>query len=120
MSEWLTTWEMLSRLKDGEIAVSDDEKVRVGKFGETIYYQVDRYGNYLCQITLTSSFVDRRWRILPRYVSFEEAMKAYAEGKTIRSYCNGESKTYNINDFDVLTINVERIRSGKWTIEEDK
>jgi len=116
MSELLTTGQMIDRLKPGEVAESKNRKA---------YYDSN------CQLIVESKLTGEKepftiwsgdkspiWRILPKYVSFEEAMKAYAEGKTIRSYYNGESKTYNINDFDVLTINVERIRNGKWTIEE--
>ena len=126
MSEWLTTGEMIDRLKVGEVAECVNENYKVMfKATEGLVY-VDDDGKTKKKLGLDGKFIiansvlknQLRWRILPRYVSFEEAMKAYAEGKTIRSYYNGESKTYNINDFDVLTINVERIRNGKWTIEE--
>jgi len=128
MSEWLTTWEMFSRLKDGEIAVSDDEKVRVRKFGRNSYYQVDWEGNYLCQITLTTSFVEKKWRILPRYVSFEEAMKALMNGKTVWLWQGDEKEAGYYIDKESgelwaivgdSTAPVNRIWFGdKWAIEE--
>ncbi|UYL93736.1 hypothetical protein NIIg32_gp54 [Parageobacillus phage vB_PtoS_NIIg3.2] len=122
MSEWLTTWEMFSRLKDGEIAVSDDEKVRVRKFDRNSYYQVDREGNYLCQITLTTSFVEKKWRILPKYISFEKAKEAFKQGKTICCHIENKTFTYSPDSVDIESQEDApswyEIFEGEWTIED--
>lgn len=120
MSEWLTTWEMFSRLKDGEIAVSEDGKFRVRKFGENTYYLVNQDGDYLSQITLTSSFVDCRWRILSNYVRFEKAKEAFRQGKTIRCYIKDKEYTYSPFSVDFESQESapswSEILEGQWTI----
>ena len=122
MSELLTTWEMFSKLKDGEVAVSDDEKVRVRKFGSHTYYKVDQDGNYLCQITLMPSLVERKWRILPPYVNFKKAYEAGKQGKKVKFL--RDDGTLREVDFDICIednklsyYTLKDLIEGKWIIE---
>jgi hypothetical protein len=65
------------------------------------------------------------------YVSFEEAMKANIEGKTVKSWLDREDQPYNIHYqhyeeagtyrmdiFKLLGEEVTRFSELKWTIEE--
>jgi len=124
MGEWLTIWEMFSKLKDGEVAVSDDEKVRIMNFGEHTYYKVDQDGNYLCQITLMPSLVARRWLILPRYVTFEKAYEAGKQGKVINFHAN-DGVIHRIEHFDdsldengLSCYCLRELIEGNWSVED--
>ncbi|WP_337970230.1 hypothetical protein [Virgibacillus salexigens] len=98
MSEWLTTGEMIDKLKIGEVAelkntyvkgiediaynavIRDDEGFK--------WYRIDRDKKDSECFEINDVVINWEWRILPNYVSFEEAMKALREGKTV--YCHRE------------------------------
>jgi hypothetical protein len=77
MSEWLTTGEMIDQLKPGEIAIDDRGNVVKYIRGQLCWENGDLFYVNIDQKVLG------KWRILPRYVSFEEAMKALMNGKTV-------------------------------------
>ena len=57
------------------------------------------------------------WQIVPEFVDFAEAWKAYEDGKTIKSIpCDAE---YWVTDGIVDAFTSEQIR-GKWLILEDE
>jgi hypothetical protein len=136
MSEWLTTGEMIDRLKVGEEAEThpDDVYVRVKRFENGIYrmYVVGGESTGIVEgdegpLRLNDMYIKLRWRILPRYVSFEEAMKALMNGKTVWLWEDGKKKKgyYLANTGSLWCIaygqedEVDEILFGhKWTIEE--
>ncbi|UYL94101.1 hypothetical protein PK51_gp54 [Geobacillus phage vB_GthS_PK5.1] len=135
MSEWLTTGEMIDRLKAGEVAECVNENYKVMfKATEGLVY-VDDDGKTKKKLGLDGKFIiansvlknQLRWRILPRYVSFEEAMKALTNGKTVWLWQGDEKVGYYIDKESGklwaiagdCTAPVEKIYFGeKWTIEE--
>ncbi|UYL93804.1 hypothetical protein NIIg97_gp63 [Geobacillus phage vB_GthS_NIIg9.7] len=135
MSEWLTTGEMIDRLKVGEVAECVNENYKVMfKATEGLVY-VDDDGKTKKKLGLDGRFIiansvlknQLRWRILPRYVSFEEAMKALMNGKTVWLWQGDEKAGYYIDKesgklwaiVGDSTAPVNRIWFGdKWTIEE--
>lgn len=81
MSEWLTTGQMIDKLEVGEIAEGSTHwEVKRLPDGRIVELNSgDTFG-------LDVSFLNEQWRILPNFVSFEEAMKALKEGKPV--YCH--------------------------------
>jgi hypothetical protein len=137
MSEWLTTGEMIDRLKVGEVAEAVSGMVKGWKveklpadenFGERIVWR-DVLGVDRNVIQLNENVINAKWRILPKYVSFEEAMKAYAEGKNIVFYpasneeCNPVRlpqcyRNYVLEDLRLGEFSLLELVNGKWSIEE--
>lgn len=127
MSETLTTLEMLSQLKIGQMAKSlkvwIDGLEHVKRTEKGICW-CDEQGNDMYTLVQLSSSIleDYRWRILPQFVAFHEAMKALKEGKTIKSYIDG--RVYEVHfleedrEFDNLCLDAVEILEGKWVIEE--
>jgi hypothetical protein len=132
MSEWLTTGQMIDRLKVGEVAIPDDEKYLAVKRGMGGFIWVNRHTFEKSEIHKDYFRIDRytvglKWRILPKYVSFEEAMKALMNGKTVWLWQGDEKVGYYIDRKSGklwaiagdCTAPVEKIYFGeKWTIEE--
>jgi hypothetical protein len=130
MSEWLTTGEMVDRLKVGEVAECVNENYKVMfKVTEGLVY-VDDDGKTKKKLGLDGKFIiansvlknQLRWRILPRYVSFEEAKEAFKQGKTICCYFEEGVNTYSPDSVDIYSEadapSWYEIFEGKWTIEE--
>jgi hypothetical protein len=131
MSEWLTTGEMIDRLKVGEEAEThpDDVYVRVKRFENGIYrmYVVGGESTGIVEgdegpLRLNDMYINLRWRILPRYVSFEEAMKALADGKKVSVLIEGNKIPLVIEKDSFVRFFSGRkwidLINGKWTIEE--
>jgi hypothetical protein len=132
MSEWLTTGQMIDRLKVGEVAIPDDEKYLAVKRTKDGFIWVDRDTHEQSKIhqdyfKIHCYTIRLKWRILPRYVSFEEAMKALMNGKTVWLWQGDEKVGYYIDKESGklwaiagdCTAPVEKIYFGeKWTIEE--
>jgi len=136
MSEWLTTGQMLDILKEGEIA---EYKTKYGngfvkKIGETIVYcEIDGEEIMKDEITfktvvLDKGIVNAKWRIIHKYVSFEEAMKALMNWKIVWLWKDGKKRTgYYIDKENgklwsivgELAGQVDEIQFGdKWIIED--
>lgn len=126
MSELLTTGQMIDRLKVGESAINNMlvvHKVTKLNNGDIVRIDVENDRDIL-PFNLCYAVIKSKWRILPNYVSFEEAMKAYKEGKVIRSHLPMTNdveniKTYSITEDDFFDIMIERITEGKWSIVGD-
>lgn len=135
--EWLTTGQMIDKLEVGQMAENQYEdnvmsKRYVYRTENGIVY-CSRKGVYLSEITLSSCSIDEflksSWRLLPKYVSFEEAVTALKEGKTVyyEGDCNFHHKITpdEFNDFRIGSLSVvenglSNLIDGKWTIEGDK
>jgi hypothetical protein len=127
MSEWLTTGQMIDRLKVGEVAIPDQKEYLAVKRTEKGFIWVDR--NTYEQSKIHQSYfrvdcftVNIKWRILPRYVSFEEAMKALADGKKVSVLIEGNKIPLVIEKDSFVRFFSGRkwidLINGKWTIEE--
>ena len=129
----LSTGEMIDSLRSGEIAesacgsqrvkysdplrmvyVNEDGSIDHGK-GVNGYFHV--FNDYIKKM---------KWRILPQYVTFEEAKKAYEEGKTIKCEYPGKfdgviyCETFNKREpEDVEALSMYMITEGKWSVEDD-
>jgi hypothetical protein len=128
MSEWLTTGQMIDRLKVGEVAESKPMSWRgviVNPKRVIKDNGVIRFEDSDEILSLNAQIMDSQWRILPKYVSFEEAIKAYKEGKDITYHHNTESKyTFkhryfiSFNNLCLDSIGFHELIEGKWTIED--
>ncbi|MGG3893160.1 hypothetical protein [Geobacillus stearothermophilus] len=125
MSEWLTTGQMIDRLKPGEIAESKNRKAYYDSNCQLI--EESKATGEKRPFTIYSGNKSPIWRILPRYVSFEEAVKALMNGKTVWLWQGDEKVGYYIDKesgklwaiVGDSTAPVEKIYFGeKWTIEE--
>jgi hypothetical protein len=138
MNEWLTTGQMIDQLKIGEVAVNQEGyKVKYGDTGiDLLFFEPNeeliepRVMESADKFIIHGVWVRKdKWRILPKYVSFEEAMKALKEGKTVYchpNWCNGKHKIEPLeakeNAIEFLLIKSESLLQivfeSKWTIEE--
>jgi hypothetical protein len=132
MNEWLTTGQMIDRLKVGEVAESEwGHRVTIFHEEGDITF-IDKNGTRDLTKGVNGSFVitsamrKAKWRILPRYVSFEEAMKALREGKKVRFHVRegksipftSQSYLENIYSVHGCSLTWEYLFQDKWTIEE--
>jgi hypothetical protein len=126
MSEWLTTGEMIDRLKVGEVAEGVDSLgkeycVTKTEYGMSFCSSTGDTRGYL-EFTLNKNILGARWRIFPKYVSFEEAKEAFKQGKTICCHLEKEVCRYSPDSVDIYSQadapSWYEILEGKWTIEE--
>ncbi|MGM7720697.1 hypothetical protein [Metabacillus sp. Hm71] len=137
MTKWLTTGQMIDRLKVGVIAETEEQKSNSfisGKFTNHATVRDDglisfcsKDGNCMGYglFSLTEQHRNLMWRILPKYVTFEEAMKALKEGKVITwQKWNDENQELSFsreNFFDMFIdndVSIDEFCSGKFIIEE--
>ncbi|MBT2601401.1 MULTISPECIES: hypothetical protein [unclassified Oceanobacillus] len=126
--ELLTTGQMIDQLKVGEVARNDNDSNTIFvKRAETGgIYKCFKDGTTRESAFLVSAFVDSKWRILPNYVSFEDAMKALKDGKTVELHIDGKDDLVvqdyldpdPIREFCVSNCTFKELLEGKWTIEE--
>lgn len=118
MSELLSTGEMIDRLKVGEVAESDFS-VRVTKNERG---GIGKVGTPLENILMNGSYLKTKWRILPNYVSFSEAMEALKNGKrvTIEEFEDGDQWGFspeNYKDNRILEgYSLQELYEGKWSV----
>ena len=123
MGELLTTGEMIDRLKVGEVAeVANKPFEQLETKGKTVAYdqQCIKWQDSFQELFINSYTTKLMWTIRPKYVSFEEAMKAVSEGKTAVMHRWGKQKTYFNKDGAGAKVKYEfnELLNGKWTIEE--
>jgi hypothetical protein len=117
MSKTYNTGEIIALLKPGKIAkdlsgyyhdITMDEKERI--------YHVGRNEDK-GTAELTTRFMQAKWQLLPRYVTREEAIKAYEEGKTIRVEWESGWNEYREGKWE--HVSWKELTNGKWSIVED-
>ena len=124
MSEWLTTGQMIDRLKIGEKAEPVEFPLK-GNYQKD--YVVNNGNQFNWERTngglVINDFINAiKWRILPNYVSFDEAMRALEEGKTVRFVDKDfGSSLYQFNSpvQGLSSHSWGEMIQGKWTIEDD-
>ncbi|PAV30293.1 hypothetical protein CIL05_07435 [Virgibacillus profundi] len=119
MGDWLTTGQMIDKLKVGERADS------VKKFTG---YNVTKTNRGIVfgdgePLFMNSVALDIKWKITPVYVTFEEAMKALKEGKEKVFFHDGEWKAHVVYDEWIENSYVsgytfEQLLTGNWTVED--
>ncbi|WP_085521388.1 hypothetical protein [Tuberibacillus sp. Marseille-P3662] len=131
MTEFLTTGQMVDRLKVLDVAKGisgiDGHIQYLTLRNDGVITDCDRDGNEYGEspelMILNRNMRNKRWRILPRYVSFEEAMKAIGEGKTVKFH-ESPSKEIIVDQYVCLGIFEEDgiafrdLFDGQWTIED--
>jgi hypothetical protein len=137
MSEWLTIGQVIDRMQIGDIAKShlmityNDGYYYIKRESTGFYvwngHSENDLNNYH-PLKLEECYFRYKWRIIPKYVSFVEAMEAYEEGK--RVYFHGTNEVMldegielpprgvsiassPVGKWDFYTLYV-----GKWTIED--
>ncbi|WP_141554326.1 hypothetical protein [Virgibacillus ndiopensis] len=123
MSEWLTTGQMIDKLKVGEVAKRKNSDLHIKKVTSSIHKFCTEDGDVsgFREVTLDGMIVGHKWTILPNYVSFEDAMKALKEGKKVKViYPNGEhDHIYGKQSGVLLTGTIwDELFEGKWTVED--
>lgn len=125
MSEWLTIGEVISKINIGDIAEPDDgnryEIITKKKDGAIVWKDdMDK-----C-VHLNHAVIKTKWRIIPNFVSYKEAMKAHQEEKKTIIYHHDNELKYTFKhelvtgQFDQLSndnICLYELLEGKWTIE---
>lgn len=125
MSELLTTGQMIDRLKVGEIAVGevDDYGIEVEVFknetGHILFCDTEAF------LETSAEMVDEvKWRIEPKYVSFEEAVKAWKQGKRIKWISPDRTHEKYIhtknhdNPLTLYNLTFRDLIEGSWEIKE--
>ena len=114
-------------------AVTEGKKVVCASWGDKEeYYYFDKEKKALCDKfgNITSFNINylftREWEIHKEYVTFEEAMKAFKEGATVRAWEDVDDGFYEINEamsFKEIyehypVVGLGNLSLMKWTIEE--
>lgn len=125
MSEWLTTGQMIDRLKVGEIARNDNgiNTIFVKKSETRGIYKCNEQGVAKESAFLVASFVDSKWRILPKYATFGEAMISLSGNKMVYFHPK-TNESISVNKYSTLqgwlsNYTWEQLIEGNWTIEGD-
>jgi len=120
MAKLLTTGEMIDTLQVGEVAVGVDGYYQETRLRMTdhheIVYVIGKSSSAKYFFELNAFSHKAKWRILPRYVSLNEAMEAFYEGKTITigafSFCI--SDPHSLGGLELTDIH-----SSNWTVESE-
>lgn len=129
MSEWLTTGQMIDKLRVGEIAESEarNKVIKTRADGESVIKHYKRsdstYGSDL--FVLHEDFLLLKWRILPNYVDFETAMEALSNDKVVRCHFVDDEVYIRLHQGHTMkqihnmrsNVSLEELIHGKWTIE---
>ena len=132
MSEWITTGQMIDSLKVGEVAEwvrkekSHFNKIKKFPSGDICFINND--GNFISTVILEGLVNDGKWRILPDYVSFSEAMEAAKQGKNL-AYEDVDGSEFLIDAEEAVNFNLEALSvsgeslhdlfTGKWKLRND-
>jgi hypothetical protein len=124
MKEWLTTGQMIDRLKVGEVAKNQSYEGCI-KRTEAGLIECNDEHEPVKPLKIDNEILESMWIILPKYVSFEEAMKALKEGKKVYFHRNGEvihfhnkPKFRSVATLENSDLTLQDLIEGKWTIEE--
>lgn len=132
MNKLLTTGTMIDKLKAGEVAESANGgyTYKVTKSSNGGIMCLDKEGKMTGHnMPLNGDVVNEMWHIPPKYVSFDEAIKALKNGHTLRCYPEGGDDSYiEFNEADTVKdysmswsgLTWGEVLNAKWTIEGDK
>lgn len=142
MSEFLTTGQMIDRLRVGGTAELSEKhqipkehgksykKVTKAADGDIVWMSDTGLVDLGRPLVLFGHTVNWKWRILPNYVSFEEAMKSLKDGgsatlhngniqyKFVAVECIAETLEH-YKDVGADFLEWRDLFRGKWTIENE-
>jgi hypothetical protein len=120
----LTTGQMIDQLKEGEVAENKLEERFVKKAGSVV-----RADDFSIPMKTTHVRLEQKWRIIPAYVAFDDAMMAMRDGKTVLFHPHNENTTLQPepiklvlhSDFSphnrISHYSFKDLILGNWTIE---
>ena len=124
MSKLLTTGEMIDTLKAEESALAytfEGHEIPRMKITKN-----DTHSIMIIQpwkvLDINGFTIALKWRILPKYVSFDEAMKFLKEDKTLiyhinNSYCIEVNNYTNLGIFEDSGVTFKEMILGNWTVK---
>jgi hypothetical protein len=124
----LTTGQMIDKLEVGEVAEGSfgDFMLYVTKVKSGCFYQCsDGTGDKFDKpFTVFAGVTEVKWGIIPKFVTFEEAVQAYKNGKTIICFFPSAVDGKECKQTFIKSVPESRgdlslymIINGKWTIE---
>lgn len=116
---------MIDNLKSGQIAESKDGWM--ARWGDYHRLLLSSKKTGSGRQSIFRSDIERKWRIIPNYVSFVEAMNALKDGYTVRCYPENDGGYIEFNEADSIKSVAEswtglswsEFLASKWTILED-
>jgi hypothetical protein len=124
-SEWLTIGQMIDLLQLDQVAECENKEfyVRANERTMSVFVGLEALesGNGK-MFQLTPLFRSLKWRILPKFVSFDEALIAFSKGKKIWCEYQGNRDWFSkdlCHEQREVAPSFGEMRFGKWTIEED-
>ncbi|WP_085523876.1 hypothetical protein [Tuberibacillus sp. Marseille-P3662] len=123
VTEWLTTGQMIDYLMANPYEKAESHRGKVVQYAPGDMRLMDlKDGNKT--VEAHRLFLNTKWRILPRYVSFEEAMKAVDEGKVAAYHLRKDYKVMVDKDVFPEIFGTDatfgQLMEGKWTIEDSE
>lgn len=127
MNEKLTTGQMIDRLKIGEKADGVygvyNYVVTKLKSGKIVFLDEDEAT--IIDTHLDDKVLSATWTIRHRFVTFEEAIKALREGKTVSLYMKDKKQTFSLVECIAESLELdenylitwEDLFEGDWIIE---
>ncbi|RFA36217.1 hypothetical protein CAI16_05345 [Virgibacillus dokdonensis] len=124
MTKWLTTGEMIDQLKVGEIAELEEGKripkkyglsyshVRKTKEGDVKWCKKDGSLPSSSPIEIYGHVITWKWRILPNYINFNEAMEALKQGRRAAFIKDKYQYTFRPESFEYMF-------NANWVILDD-
>lgn len=118
MTKLLTTGEMIDTLKVGDVAECFNDHVYQGckvtrdeaglRFEKALF-------------VISAKTLEAKWHILPKYVSFDEAMKSLKEDKTVfyhttNGHCIEVNDYTNVGIFEESGVTFKEMILGNWTV----
>lgn len=133
MSKLLTTGQLIEKIKVGEIAELEEDKHIPKKYGPSYCHVFKNQDGDIrwCKkdgslpssspLELHGHVIMWKWRILPNYVSFEEAIKALKNNKKIIFHTFNTKFVFELDSFveGLECFSWIDLIEGKWTIEGD-
>lgn len=112
MNKTYSTGEIIDKLKPGQTAICENwstptREIRINSDGNIVWSDGVIF-------ILTAAVLKAKWRLLPQHVTFEEAIQAYKEGKTVE--CEWSDRTYTYSQEKVSSVLWYEILDGNWSI----
>ena len=118
MSKLLTTGEMIDTLQVGDIAECVNDHVYEGCkiIRKPTGLQFER-----APFVISEKTFNAKWHILSHYVSFEEAMQALKEDKTVIYHISNSNfiEVNNYTNIGIFKVTFKEMILGNWTIEDE-
>ena len=127
----LSTGEMIDSLRVGEKAEVAKYPPYVLNFREDAYV-INDGSRFLWddgdQFMINSSTKNIKWRIIPQFVSFQEAMKEIRKGKTAFLHndrlsdepipFDDEDATFELKHHKISNYSLKELINGNWSVEQ--